>query len=91
MFNDDSWENKLGIRWAEATAGRPLLPCCVKLQWCGEKPMEGVVLCFVPKNILMLQVIGFDTTKCTACCKLLLRQSVRQSHKWTRKQMDDRH
>lgn len=50
--------------------------------------MKGVVLCLLPKNILMLQVIDVDTTKCGAYCTLL-GQTVRQSVKKVKRHMID--
>lgn len=41
-----------GLR-PQLEAHRLLLPCCVKLQWCGETPEEGALVCL--KCILVLQ------------------------------------
>lgn len=94
MFNDDSWENKLKIQWAEATAGNPQSTAAMLYQtavmW-GET-RGGSITLSSPKRHFGLQTVNLHKTLneyIFGHCMLYNRE--RESNGWREKQVVDKH
>ncbi len=56
-----------------------LLPCCVKLQWCGETPKEGVLVFFLH---LSSSEMHFDVARIKCWHKKLLSEHLNVAYSW---------